>query len=196
MRRITMWVAGFFVLLILGACSWVVGQRLVETPSYTVENQDGDIELRAYPELLAAQTTQSGTRRKAANQGFRPLADYIFAKSRSGEKISMTAPVTQTATQGDTEWNVRFIMPSQYSRATLPNPESGVSIITIPAQRVAAIRFSGGMEGQIYADKKADLLAWIERTGLRPTGSETYAYYNDPFTPSFLRRNEILVPVE
>lgn len=196
MRRKMMWIAGFFGLLILGACSWVLGQRLVETPSYTVEKTDGDIELRAYPELLAAQTVQSGTRRKAANQGFGPLANYIFAKSRSGDKISMTAPVTQTATQGDAAWNVRFIMPSKYTRETLPDPADGVTIITIPAQRVAAIRFPGGMEGQVYADKLAELTAWIDAAGLQALGAETYAYYNDPFTPNFLRRNEILVPIE
>ena len=28
-------------------------------------------------------------------EGFGPLADYIFAKDRAGEKIAMTAPVTQ-----------------------------------------------------------------------------------------------------
>jgi hypothetical protein len=31
---------------------------------------------------------------------------------------------------------------------------------------------------------------------LSPLGPPTYAYYNDPFTPGFLRRNEIQLPVK
>ena len=38
-------------------------------------------------------------------------------------------------------------------------------------------------------------MAWIDAQGLTPTGPVEFAYYNDPFTPWFLRRNEVLVEV-
>jgi hypothetical protein len=38
-------------------------------------------------------------------------------------------------------------------------------------------------------------MAWVEAQGLVPTGPVEYAYYNDPFTPFFLRRNEVMVEV-
>jgi len=36
---------------------------------------------------------------------------------------------------------------------------------------------------------------WMRARGLVPQGPPEYAYYNDPFTPGFLRRNEVLRPV-
>jgi hypothetical protein len=31
--------------------------------------------------------------------------------------------------------------------------------------------------------------------GLTPEGPAVYAYYNDPFTPGFLRRNEVMIDI-
>ena len=92
---------------------WYVQTRNVEIARYEVLQADGAIELRAYPPLLVAEVTRTGTRDQAVRAGFGPLARYIFAQERGGEKIAMTAPVTQTAEGGS--WTVRFIMPSGYS---------------------------------------------------------------------------------
>jgi hypothetical protein len=35
----------------------------------------------------------------------------------------------------------------------------------------------------------------MSRRSLTPAGPPEYAYYNDPFTPGFLRRNEVMLPV-
>ena len=37
--------------------------------------------------------------------------------------------------------------------------------------------------------------AWIDARGLRRLSPPVYAYYNDPFTPGPLRRNEVLYDV-
>ena len=189
------WILGGVAVLAIAGCAALVARGPVEEPPYTSAALDGDFELRDYPELTVAEVTTTGTRRDAVGAGFRPLAGYIFAREREGEKIAMTAPVTQTP-GADGEWVVRFIMPSQYTLETLPRPAgSTVRLETIPARRMASVRFSGVTTDTLVAEQEARLLAWITDRGLTPTGTPTYAYYNDPFTPGFMRRNEVLVPV-
>ena len=38
--------------------------------------------------------------------------------------------------------------------------------------------------------------SWGAAQGLSAEGPPTYAYYNDPWTPGFLRRNEVMIGVE
>jgi DNA gyrase inhibitor GyrI len=173
------------------ALFWFVQTRNVETAPYQVIEADGDIEIRAYPELVVAEVTRTGTRDEAVRSGFGPLARYIFAKEREGGKIAMTAPVTQKA-KGDS-WTVQFIMPSSRDIDSLPKPAGAdVALRTLPPARRAAIRFSGWWSDELFKAKDAKLLAWLAARGLTPSGTPTFAYYNDPFTPGFLRRNEIL----
>ncbi|MEM9737071.1 MAG: heme-binding protein, partial [Pseudomonadota bacterium] len=86
-----------------------------------------------------------------------------------------------------------FIMPASYAMGDLPAPGQGdVALSEIPAQRRAAIRFSGVADDALLAKQEAALRTWLELEGLTPVGAPIYAYYNDPFTPGFLRRNEVL----
>jgi len=205
-------------LLIAGAAVlvWVYVVQNVEQPSYRVVEANGAIELRDYPALVVAEVVRRGDRKSAVNAGFGPLASYIFAKDRGGESISMTAPVTQSrpaskpeaiamtapVTQsatgpGGDSWVVRFIMPSKYSLADLPKPGSGdVTLKNVPAARRAAIRFSGVATDETIAVQEAELRRWLTARGKTSDGIATYAYYNDPFTPGPLRRNEVLIEVE
>ena len=177
------------------ALFWYVQTRNVEIARYQVIETAGDIEIRDYPALTAAEVTRSGSRDMAVRSAFGSLAGYIFAKDRGGEKIAMTAPVTQTSS-GDT-WTVRFIMPSSYSLDKLPKPSGAdVRLVELPPARRAAIRFSGWWSDALFDEKNAALLAWMKSKGLEPTGPPTLAYYNDPFTPGFLRRNEVLYDVK
>jgi hypothetical protein len=191
------------LLAVAALALWWWNAQNVETPNYTVLEKDGDIEVRRYPELVAAEVRREGARFEAVRRGFGPLAGYIFAKERGGEKIAMTAPVTQQRTSTTTEpvaqkgpWRVRFIMPSKYTLDDLPKPaQGGVRLVTVPTATVAAIRFSGVATDPLIAEEQEKLLGWIEERGWSPTAAPTYAYYNDPFTPGFLRRNEVMVEV-
>jgi len=166
----------------------------VETPDYVVVRENGPLEIRDYPALVAAETKQSGSRYDAVRNGFSPLAGYIFAKQRPGDKIAMTAPVTQIA--DDTGWRVQFFMPRGSTLQNLPEPvENSVKLSEIPARRLAAIRFSGVADDGLLAEKESVLRDWLTENDLTG-GPAIFAYYNDPFTPGFLRRNEVLVPID
>jgi len=194
------WILGGVAVVAIAGCAALVAGRNVEQPPYTSIALDGDFELRDYPELTVAEVTTTGGRQQAVSAGFGPLAGYIFAKERDGDKIAMTAPVTQTQIAGeeseDGAWVVRFIMPSEYTLDTLPRPAgSSVRLQTLPARRMAAVKFSGVANDTLIAEQEVRLLDWMTAQGLAPTATPTYAYYNDPFTPGFMRRNEVMMPV-
>jgi hypothetical protein len=192
-----------------------------EEPKYTVIEQSGAFELRTYSPKIVAETLVSGSMDKASSAGFKLIANYIFGNntSRAGgnEKISMTAPVTivpkanasekmestsekisMTApvsmAQADGQWRVHFVMPSQYTLDTLPQPNnSAVTLREVPASNYAVIRFSGLAGEDKTATKTADLMAWLDTKGVTPIGRPELARYNPPWILPFLRRNEVMV---
>jgi hypothetical protein len=189
-----------------GVLSYYLYERNTEQPPYRLVLRDGAFEIRQYPSLLVAETITTGSREEALNRGFRELAGYIFAKSRGGEKIPMTAPVIQDqekismtapVLQNRAEhggWRTRFVMPARYTRATLPKPPAGVSISEMPARELAVVRFSGRVDDTSIADHQSKLERWMTARDLPATGPPEYAFYNSPFIPPFLRRSEILIP--
>ncbi len=182
----------------------------VEEPAFRTVLQDGTFEIRDYPALVVAEVTVSGEQKEAASKGFRLLAGYIFGGNRrkqniamtapvaqepTAERIAMTAPVTQTPAAG--EWVVRFTMPSRYTLETLPEPnDARVRLRVSPPARFAVIRFSGLARPQDVAAKSAELAAWLQRRQLRPAGPASLAQYNPPWTLWFMRRNEVMIPIE
>jgi effector-binding domain-containing protein len=190
MERIAIWLGLGFGVLALGVTgAWVAAAQSVETPAYAVELRDGAMEIRTYPALVAAEVRRPGSRQEAAQAAFSPLARYIFARDRPGGKIAMTAPVTQNRDEG--AWTVRFLMPKDLGIAALPAPAGDVQLAEIPAGRLAAIRFSGRWTDVNFTAAEARLRTWLAARGLTAVGPATFAYYNDPFTPWFLRRNEV-----
>jgi hypothetical protein len=82
-------------------------------------------------------------------------------------------------------------MPSQYTMETLPRPNNqAVTLREIPETNYAVIRFSGLAGEDKIARKTAELIAWMDKKGLKPTGQPELARYNPPWTLPFLRRNE------
>ena len=182
----------------------------VEEPAFRTILQDSAFEVRDYPALVVAEVTVTGEQKEAARKGFRLLAGYIFGGNRlkqsfamtapvaqepASEKVAMTAPVTQTQTAG--EWVARFTMPSSYSLETLPEPnDARVRLRVTPPARSAVIRFSGLARPDDVAAKTAELSAWMQHRHLRRAGPISLAQYNPPWTLWFLRRNEVMIPIE
>jgi len=107
----------------------------------------------------------------------------------------MTAPVSQERTGG--QWRIAFVMPSEYTMDTLPQPvDPKVSLRQVPSRRMAAITYSGTWSRERYEEQKTLLEAFIRKHKLSPLGEPVLARYNSPFTLWFLRRNEVLIPVQ
>lgn len=180
-----------------------------EEPSYEVLRKAKDIEIRQYPSVIAAEIEVEGTGEKAANQAFKILAGYIFGKNVSRDKISMTVPVTQTAssekiamtvpvTSVDSEGKLimRFYMPSKYSLDKLPKAlDSRIKFKELPQLRYAVIKFSGFAKEDNMAEHELKLRNYLKEVGIDPLGEAINAFYNAPWTLPFLRRNEVWLPV-
>lgn len=187
--------AGVLVTAAAAGATWYYArERLTETPEYEPIVGDGAFELRRYPALLVAETVRGGARDYALKTAFGVLADYVFAESRDGEEIAMTAPVL-AAPAADGTWRVRFVMPAGWTRETLPEPGIGVAIAELPARRVAAVRFSGRADDALLMRKEAELRAWMTAQGLEAAQPAEHAFYNSPAIPGPLRRNEILIEI-
>ncbi|MFV1921133.1 MAG: SOUL family heme-binding protein [Methylotenera sp.] len=195
----------FIALLFAGAV------MAIEEPKYNLIQQSGDVELREYAPKIIAETVVSGDLDDASSKGFKRIADYIFgnntAPTGSKEKIAMTAPVTMEAqsekigmttpvTMQKTEgmWRMHFVMPSQYTMETLPKPNNpAVTLRQLPSKRYAVIRFSWFAGEEKVVKKTSELLAWMKHNNITPKGSPELARYNPPWTPPFLRRNEVMI---
>jgi hypothetical protein len=76
--------------------------------------------------------------------------------------------------------------------ATAPEPiDPRVRLREMPASAVAAIRYSGFWSQANYAEHLDQLKAALRAADVRWTGEPVYSRYNAPWTPWFLRRNEI-----
>ena len=185
----------------------------VEEPRFETVRQSGDFEVRRYAPMIVAETFVEGDLSRASGDGFRVIAGYIFgnnvaAKGAGSEKVAMTAPVTMEAAEkiamtapvttepaGD-RYRMHFVMPSQYTMDTLPRPrDSRVKLRELPAQRMAVVRFSGLAGEDKVRERTAELLAWMAAEGLSPAGAPQLARYDPPWTLPFLRRNEVMIPV-
>jgi len=190
------WIAAGAGLAVIGAAAVYAQYRQIEHPVYVLVRADADFELRDYPPLVVAEVSNAGSRERASGASFNRLAAYIFAKDRpaGGDKIAMTAPVLQDETKPG-EWRMRFVMPAQYTLATLPPAPSDITLTEMPARRMAAIRFSGNGGASDLALMEARLRDWMMSQGLIPAGEAEFAFYDAPMVPGPLRRNEVLIPV-
>jgi DNA gyrase inhibitor GyrI len=189
--------------LLGGAAIYYFRERSTEEPGYRPLETDGDHQIRDYPALTVAETLVNGSRRDALDQGFRTLADYIFAKSREGEKLPMTVPVMQDSGDpmasdpplfdDDLEgaWRTRFVMPSGRSRDELPEPPEGIELVELPARKVAVVSFAGRATDSLLKEQEDRLRGWLAKRGEKSNGEPEYAFYNSPMIPGPLRRNEV-----
>jgi len=197
------------LLAIFGISLSITDAMAIEEAEYRVLEREGQFEIREYAEHIVAETISGKSFEEAGSVAFKRLFRYISGDNESRRKIAMTAPVSQRTAgekiamtapvsqrRSDSDWAVSFMMPSSYTIDTLPvpsNPE--IKIRTVPAHIAGAVQYSGFWSEKNYLENKSRLEAWIEKKKFIKDGNAVWARYNAPFTPWFLRRNEILIPL-
>jgi hypothetical protein len=195
--------------LLRGAGSVIGVRDGTEEPRFEVIDRQGQVEIRRYGSRLAAETIVAATSETAArSEGFQRLAGYIFGRNQGSTKIAMTAPVAQASARiamtapvgaapaGDGAWAIRFFMPAEHSRATLPLPsDARVAIVEVPAETIAVLRYPGVPTPAAAAEHRAALLAALATGPWQAAGEPTDWFYDPPWTVPPLRRNEAAVAV-
>lgn len=153
----------------------------------------------------------SGDRKSAGDAGFKLLAGYIFGANVGRRKLAMTAPVVVSSNETESlasmlpgaigkqvdSWLVRFIMPAGQQVDSLPKPDDArVQLRSNPASRIATLRFSGFASESAIQRKTEELQSFLVAHRMRAKGRSYLARYNPPWTLWFMRRNEVMIPVE
>ena len=192
-------------LLLFTLAAMPMFSHAIEEPDYEVIRKFDNVELRQYAPYVVAEVVLNSSAEDAGNQAFPILAGYIFGKNKGEKKFAMTAPVTQTTepvrmdmtapvTQAAVAGGMRvqFVLPKGVTLATAPEPtDPRVQLRLVPAGTWAAIRYSGTWSQANYLEHLTELRVSLEAQRIATQGEPVLARYNAPFTPWFMRRNEV-----
>lgn len=168
---------------------------------YSVTETFRDIEVRAYPRMILATVLGRGDTGafgllfryitgSNASQKTIPMTAPVVSEGAASERIPMTAPVLSDRDR------FSFVLPPSYTMETTPLPlDPRVRLEPLPARRVAVVRFRGRANARVVRERTEALLRGLAQAGIQPIGSPFLMRYNPPYTPGFMRRNEIGVDV-
>lgn len=199
-------------MLLLWILSGFLPTRNIAMPEYTVVETKQDYEIRRYEAYIVAETRREGNPAEAVSDGFNELFRYISGNNASSSKISMTAPVFRSPEQRGTKIPmtapvfrqgegtasvIAFVMPPGSTLEELPRPKSpSVKLRVVAPHKVAVITFSGYATEEAIAEKTALLVNALRRDGVAIRSAARIALYNPPWTPPFMRRNEVIVEIQ
>lgn len=207
-------VAGAGAVLGLGLVRWQLARWFTEKPTYELVELTGGLEIRDYPPMVVAEASIPETDwDRALSFGFRVLAEYIFGKNSSRERVAMTAPVQASDREPTHEriatsasgaatkreqglYTVTFVMPEGRSLRSLPLPlDERIRLRHVSSRQMAVLRFAGAASGQAVREKRIELETKAKHAGLQMRGEPSFAAYDAPSTVPLLRRNEVWVEV-
>jgi DNA gyrase inhibitor GyrI len=193
MKRMWLWIfiAVVGVGLLLAGCQ--ATRAGYESAPYKVVRSDGKFELRDYPALTVVETPMADA--SGSDGSFMRLFRFITGANEGTQKIAMTTPVFMSGS--DTNLTMAFVLPAKLRTVDAPKPADGaVKVRELAAGRFAVLRFSGGRNAKNEADSLARLKSWLEQERLSALSGPVYGYFDPPWTPAFLRRNEVMLKTE
>ena len=184
-----------FIILVVAAALVLVGCKTTrsgyESAPYKVARSDGKFELRDYPALTVVEATMARTGTDA-DSSFNRLFGFITGHNEAKQNISMTTPVFMSGTESNR--TMAFVLPAKITSAQAPKPaDPSVKVRTIEAGRFAVFRFSGGRSSKHEAEAIAQLKSWLAAQNLAALSEPIFGYFDPPWTPAFLRRNEVML---
>ncbi|HSM30172.1 MAG TPA: heme-binding protein [Woeseiaceae bacterium] len=166
-----------------------------EEPAYEILLETKYYDVRRYAPYIVAEVDVDDDFRGAGNSAFRVLAGYIFGDNEPKQKMNMTAPVESRDDNGPFTYS--FVMERKYTMETLPKPTNpDIKLVQRPERVMAVHRYSGTWSEQRYAEHEKILLEALATDRVQTKGAPVFARYDAPFTPWFLRRNEIMIEIQ
>jgi hypothetical protein len=207
MRSITKTILVGGGVVLAGWVGWgIYSTRSAESVPYEQLRTVNGTDIRRYPQTVLVETTAPtqwiAFQRlfryiSGANEGNESISMTAPVETQSGESIAMTTPVRSEATGTEAETiRMAFYLPSEYTPETAPEPtEPDVTLITEPRKTVAVDQFSWYAPEWRVTRRTRKLLSTLEREDIERKGEPYLLRYNDPWTPPFMRRNEVAVEV-
>ncbi len=159
-----------------------------KAPSHVVRTRIGTLEIREYPALVLAQTPSKHSAR--GNDGsFMRLFRFIAKGNARQQAIPMTTPVLF---RGVAEREaMAFVLPEGVPLQDTPEPiDAAVKLEARDAGTFAVLRMKGG-RAFVRGEGERAVRAALEGSGWEPVGEPEFAFYDPPWIPRFLEKNEI-----
>lgn len=157
----------------------------------------GQIEIKTYPAYRAAAVNHRGDLDQAATASFGPLFNHI-----SRNEIAMTSPVearypqaswtTPTLSSGETQVSFLYRDPTVQPQQVA----SEVQIVDTPSMTVVSLGLRGSYDHKLYEQGLQQLHTWLAaHPEYEVVGSPRRLFYDGPYVPDPLKRNEVQIPV-
>jgi DNA gyrase inhibitor GyrI len=177
------------VVLVIAGCK--TSRAGYESAPYRVVRTAGQFEVRDYPPLTVVETPMQG-RDSGMNGSFNRLFKFITGGNETKQKIAMTTPVFMTGSESNA--TMAFVMPVKFKAENVPKPvDDTVKVQELPAGRFAVMRFSGGRSAKNEKQALDQLEKWMASERMTELSPPVYGYFDPPWTPTFLRRNEVML---
>ncbi|NCQ35962.1 heme-binding protein, partial [bacterium] len=162
----------------------------IEEPAFESVRKEGNFEVRKYAAIpvVSAPMQDMGKR----DDSFRTLFRYISGANADKAKIAMTSPVfMENGAAADKPGRMSFMIPAKVSEKGAPTPTGEeVAVSQIGGGTFAVLRFKGWKDEAKRELAELDLRKLVAKATLKPSGKPFFAFYDPPWTPEPLRRNE------
>ena len=193
-KMMTWWLLLIVLLVALALAGCKATRSGYESAPYKLVRADGKFAVRDYPALQVVETPMARAGNDA-DGSFMRLFRFITGANEAQQKIAMTTPVFMSGS--DSNATMAFVLPAKLKADAVPKPsDAAVTVRELPAGRFAVLRFSGGRSAKHDAEALGRLRAWMQAEGLKELSPPVYGYFDPPWTPGFLRRNEVMLRTE
>ncbi|XP_076960511.1 uncharacterized protein LOC143636916 [Bidens hawaiensis] len=174
-----------------------------ESPGYTVIHSESEFEIRLYNDSvwMTAPVKQTNFR-KATNNGFHRLFQYIEGANLNNSRVPMTIPVltSRTGPLDSSTYVVHFYLPVKFQNSPpLPLPELNLNPDSWTTTCKAVCQFSGFAREKNTVEEAEKLATSLSGSQYSTSASSNFAYsiaqYNSPLK-FFGRLNEVWVDVD
>jgi len=169
---------------------------MVKEAKYRPIKKLDKVEIRLYTKLVIARVDGYG------DGGFNSLFNYISGNNTTKTNLEMTSPVISqniemTAPVLSENDSIAFVLPEEYTLENAPTPnDERIKILQIPERYVATLGFSGRWTTSNFTKKSKQLLDELQTSNIKVIGNVFSMRYSGPFTPWFLRRNEVATEID